>query len=60
MTLVLLKVNESSHKDIHDRIEKLGPIYTADFFKHDERHGLVIVFGEVGLVIDKETTNVQS
>ena len=51
--MTLLPVAESTHKDIRDRIAALGPIYTADFFLNDPRHGLVIVFGEVGLVVEK-------
>ena len=51
--MILLQIAASTHADIRSRIEALGPIYTADFFRHDPRHGLIIVFGEVGLVVEK-------
>lgn len=50
--MVLLKVNKSTHEDIEQRITRLGPIYTADFFINSMEHGLIINLGEVGLVID--------
>lgn len=50
--MVLLKINKSSHEDIESRIVSLGPIYARDFLLNTMEHGTIIVFGEVGLVID--------
>lgn len=47
---VLLPVKPETHDDIRDRIAVHGPIYTADFFYQHAQHGLVICFGEVGLI----------
>lgn len=54
--MVLLEVAALTHADIRARIEALGPIYTADFFRTDRQHGLILVFGEVGLVVERERT----
>ncbi|UQS95143.1 hypothetical protein Pam3_72 [Pseudanabaena phage Pam3] len=51
--MTLLEVSASTHQDIRNRIAALGPIYTADFFRESREHGLIIVFGEVGLVVER-------
>lgn len=48
--IVLMKVKRETWLDIKTRIEALGPIYTRDFFMTHPKHGLVLVFGEVGFV----------
>ena len=51
--IVLLEVAEASHRDIRERIERLGPEYRRDFLTEHRVHGTVIVFGEVGLVAER-------
>lgn len=50
---VLLPVKAETHDDIRERIAVHGPIYTADFFHQHLDHGLVICFGEVGVVKER-------
>lgn len=51
--MTLLEVSTSTHDDIRNRIKALGPIYTADFFRESREHGLIILLGEVGLVVER-------
>lgn len=48
--IVLMQVKPDTYLDIKKRLEALGPIYTRDFFLTHPKHGLVLVFGEVGFV----------
>jgi hypothetical protein len=53
-SIVLLGVAPATHNDILTRIEKLGPIYRRDFLTYRRDVGTIIVFGEVGLVIERQ------
>lgn len=53
-TYTTLDVAESSFNDIKKRLAKAEVL--NDYLTEDRQHGAMILFGTVGLVIDKETT----
>lgn len=53
-SIVLMEVAPATHNDILTRIERLGPIYRRDFLTYRRDVGTVIVFGEVGLVVERQ------
>lgn len=54
-TIVLFKIEPTSHADIYARLQELGPEYIRDYVTWHRQHGQVIVFGEVGLIADQPT-----
>lgn len=54
MTYAILEVAMATHDDIRKRIEALGPLYVHDFLTVTKEHGVLIVFGETALAVERK------
>jgi hypothetical protein len=52
-TYVTLEIGQASFDDIKRRLEAVDCL--KDYWDHDREHGDMILFGTVGLVVDKTT-----
>jgi hypothetical protein len=52
-TYAVLEISQASFDDISKRLERVDRLHT--YLDSDRQHGPMILFGDIGLVVDKTT-----